>query len=106
MWTRSSALRHRTASGQRRGRTRTTTEVPDVIAVALAGAATALATGVGAVPVFFLGTRAAALRPVLWGLAAGVMAVASWQGLLAPALDEGSSVQVAGGLAAGVAFLA
>jgi zinc transporter, ZIP family len=79
--------------------------VPDVLAVALAGAATALATGLGAVPVFFLGARAAALRPVLWGLAAGVMAVASWQGLLAPALREGTPAAVAGGLAAGVAFL-
>ena len=80
--------------------------MPDVLAVALAGAATALATGLGAVPVFFLGARAAAFRPALWGLAAGVMAVASWEGLLAPALDDGSPAEVAGGLAAGVAFLA
>jgi ZIP family zinc transporter len=80
--------------------------VPDVLAVALAGAVTALATGLGAVPVFFVGARAAALRPVLWGLAAGVMAVASWQGLLVPALREGTPAAVAGGLMAGIAFLA
>ena len=80
--------------------------MPEVLAVFLAGSATALATGVGAIPVFFLGTRAAGLRPALWGLAAGVMAVASWQGLLAPAIDEGTAAEVAGGLVAGVAFLA
>ena len=71
----------------------------------LAGTATALATGLGAVPVFLLGDRAEALRPVLWGLAAGVMAVASVVGLLLPALDEGSPGEVAAGVAAGVLFL-
>ena len=79
--------------------------MPEVLVVFLAGAATALATGVGAIPVFFLGSRAGALRPALWGMAAGVMAVASWEGLLAPAIDEGSSAEVVGGLAAGVVFL-
>ena len=80
--------------------------MPDAIAVALAGAATALATGLGAIPVFFLGARAAVLRPALWGLAAGVMAVASWEGLLAPALREGEPPAIAGGFVAGVLFLA
>ena len=69
----------------------------------LAGSGTALATGLGAIPVFALGRRADALRPLLWGLAAGVMAVASVVGLLAPALDEGSTAAVAAGLLAGVA---
>ena len=69
----------------------------------LAGTGTALATGLGAIPVFALGRRADALRPLLWGLAAGVMAVASVVGLLAPALDEGSTAAVAAGLLAGVA---
>lgn len=73
--------------------------------LAAAGTGTALATGLGAVPVFALGRRADALRPLLWGLAAGVMAVASVVGLLAPALDEGSAGAVAGGLLAGVLFL-
>lgn len=73
--------------------------------LALAGAGTALATGVGAVPVFALGARADALRPLLWGLAAGVMLVASVVGLLVPALDEGSAGAVAGGLAGGGLFL-
>ena len=71
----------------------------------LAGTGTALATGLGAIPVFALGRRADALRPLLWGLAAGVMTVASVVGLLAPALDEGSAAAVAAGLLAGVLFL-
>jgi len=77
----------------------------DLALLAVAGIGTALATGVGAVPVFALGARGDALRPLLWGLAAGVMTVASLVGLLEPALDEGSTAAVAGGLAAGVLFL-
>ena len=73
--------------------------------LAAAGIGTALATGLGAVPVFALGARADAVRPLLWGLAAGVMAVASVVGLLAPALDEGSEAAVAAGLLGGVLFL-
>ena len=72
----------------------------------LAASATALATGIGAVPVFALGDeRAEALKPGLLGLAAGVMAVAAIAGLLMPAWDEGEPVEVLGGLAVGVAFL-
>jgi ZIP family zinc transporter len=67
--------------------------MPDVVGVAIAGTLTALATGVGAIPVFLLGARADALRPVLWGFAAGVMAVASCAGLIAPALDEAATAR-------------
>ena len=56
----------------------------ELAALAAAGTATALATGLGAVPVFMLGERAHRLRPFLWGFAAGLMAVASIVGLLAP----------------------
>jgi zinc transporter, ZIP family len=77
-----------------------------VLILLLAASATALATGLGAIPVFFVGGRASAWEPALWGLAAGVMTVASIVGLLLPALDDGSSTAVASGLAAGVAFLA
>jgi ZIP family zinc transporter len=77
----------------------------DLGVLALAGSATALATGLGAVPVFLLGDRVGRLRPFLWGLAAGMMAVASVVGLLAPALDEGSAAAVSAGLAAGLLFL-
>ena len=71
----------------------------------LAATATALATGVGAFPVFLLGESAAILRPALLGLAAGVMAVASISGLVLPGLDDGTVLEVGGGLAAGITFL-
>jgi len=54
----------------------------EVLILFLAACGTALATGLGAIPVFFLGTRAAQLTPVLLGFAAGVMGVASVAGLL------------------------
>jgi len=71
----------------------------------LAGVGTALATGLGAIPVFFLGERAASLRPALLGVAAGVMGVASVAGLILPGLDDGSTASVAAGLVTGIAFL-
>src|SRR4051812_3791048 len=66
---------------------------------------TALATGLGALPVYWLGDRAAALRPVMWGVVIGVMGVASVQGLLLPALREGDDMPVIVGLVVGVVFL-
>src|SRR5918995_2861248 len=77
----------------------------DVVVLAFAGTATALATGVGAVPVFLLGERAARFRPFLWGTTIGLMGVASVVGLLLPALDEDGGGIVAAGLCAGVVFL-
>jgi ZIP family zinc transporter len=79
--------------------------VVDLLLLVLAATATAVATGLGAVPVFFLGERAETLRPSLLGFASGVMAVASVVGLLLPAADEGSTADVVGGSALGVAFL-
>jgi zinc transporter, ZIP family len=70
-----------------------------------AASATALATGLGAIPVWLLGERAARLKPGLIGLAAGVMSVAAVVGLLIPATREGSWAEVGAGLAVGVAFL-
>ena len=78
----------------------------DLLLLTVAGTGTALATGLGAIPVYALRERAAALQPALWGLAAGLMAVASVVGLLAPALEEGSSAIVAIAMLAGVVFLA
>lgn len=76
-----------------------------MLVLVAAGIGTALATGLGAIPVFFLGERAEVLRPALLGLAAGVMTVASISGLLLPGLDEGSAVTVGAGVAVGVLFL-
>lgn len=77
----------------------------DVALLALAGCGTALATGLGALPVSRLGDHARTLRPALWGLTVGLMTVASIAGLLLPALAEDSTGAVAGGLAVGAAFL-
>jgi len=77
----------------------------EVATLALAGSATALATGLGAVPVFLLGARAERLRPLLWGTAVGLMGVASIVVLLLPALGEGDTASVAAALTTGVVFL-
>jgi zinc transporter, ZIP family len=77
----------------------------DVVVLLAAGTATALATGLGAVPVFFLGSHTEKLRPALLGFAAGSMAVVSIVGLITPALDDGGPGHVALGLAIGIAFM-
>lgn len=79
--------------------------MPEVVVVALVGAVSALATGLGAVPVFLLGDRVESLRPLLWGVTIGLMGVASIVGLLLPALDEDAPGSVIAGLAVGVGFL-
>lgn len=77
----------------------------DIVLLALAGGATAFATGLGAIPVFLLGERAERLRPFLWGLTVGVMSVAAVIGLLLPALDEGSTAEVVGATVVGALFM-
>src|SRR6185369_10185119 len=79
--------------------------MPDLLILFLAACGTALATGLGAIPVWFLGDRAAALTPFLLGIAAGVMGVASVFGLLVPAAEEGSVWEVPAGLLAGGVLL-
>ena len=77
----------------------------EALELTLIATATALATGLGALPVIALGERRArALQGALNGLAAGVMAVAAIVGLLMPAFDEGRTVPVA--IAAVVGVLA
>src|ERR1044072_3204490 len=74
--------------------------LPEVTVLLLAASATALATGIGAVPVFLFGRRRAErATPFLLGLAAGGMGVAAVAGLLGAATEEGST-------AAGIAALA
>jgi ZIP family zinc transporter len=79
--------------------------MPEIVILVLAASGTALATGLGAVPVFLLGRRAEALAPTLLGFAAGVMGVAAVAGLLIPAVQEGSPAEVLLGFAVGVGFL-
>src|SRR3954471_24325290 len=77
--------------------------MPDLLVLFIAACGTALATGLGAIPVWFLGDRAVALTPFLLGLAAGVMGIASIFGLLIPAAGEGSVWEgLAGVLVGGV----
>ena len=77
----------------------------DVVLLFVIGWATAFATGLGAIPVFFLGERAAAYEPGLTGFAAGLMGVAAIVGLLMPAFDDGSTAVVVGSTIVGVVFL-
>lgn len=77
----------------------------DVLLLGLAACATALATGIGALPVYAIGSDSPLVRPILWGIAAGVMVVAAIQGMLIPGLQESGDAGVFAGLAAGVAFL-
>ena len=67
---------------------------------------TAIASGIGAIPVFALGAdRAVRWRAGMVGFAAGVMSVAAVVGLLIPGFQEGSAVEVLIGAAVGVALL-
>ena len=77
----------------------------EIAVLVLAGSGTALATGLGALPVSRLGAHGDTLRPALWGLTVGLMTVASIVGLLLPALDEGEWTSVVAGFATGVVFL-
>ncbi|HET7590194.1 MAG TPA: ZIP family metal transporter [Solirubrobacterales bacterium] len=79
--------------------------MPDLVVLFLAACGTALATGLGAIPVWFLGRRAEELTPFLLGIAAGVMGIASVFGLLVPAAEEGSVWEVLGGLLVGGVLL-
>jgi ZIP family zinc transporter len=79
--------------------------MPDLLVLFLAACGTAVATGLGAIPVWFLGQRAAELTPFLLGLAAGVMGVASIFGLLVPAAEEGNVWEILAGLAVGGVLL-
>jgi len=79
--------------------------MPEWLLLLLAASGTALATGLGAIPVFLFGSRTERSTPLLLGFAAGVMAVAAVSGLLLPALEEGEPAAVIAGFAVGVAFL-
>jgi zinc transporter, ZIP family len=58
-----------------------------VLTLTLAACGTALAAGLGALPVYALGPRAARAAPALWGVAAIAMVGAAVFGLLGPAFD-------------------
>ncbi|WP_255198426.1 ZIP family metal transporter [Halorarius litoreus] len=70
--------------------------------VFVAGLITALATGLGAFPFFVVEDVSDRLNVALWGVASGIMVVASVLGLVPEGLAAGSWVAVAVGLLAGV----
>jgi ZIP family zinc transporter len=79
--------------------------VADALALTAIATATALATGIGAVPVALLGARADVIQPALGGVAGGVMAVAAVVGLAIPAFRQGSTQVVVPCLLAGALAL-
>ncbi|MFP4589901.1 MAG: ZIP family metal transporter [Halobacteriales archaeon] len=70
-----------------------------------AGFVTALATGLGALPFFFLDDIRDRWNVLLWGLAGGIMVSASVFGLVDEGLAEGTIVEVGVGGAVGVALV-
>ena len=76
-----------------------------MVELIVASSATALATGLGAIPVFALSEPSRAARGAMLGAAAGVMAVAAVSGLLIPGLREGRNLLLLAGLLVGIAFV-
>ncbi len=78
----------------------------DALVLLAIATGTALATGLGALPVLALGAhRARAAQGMLNGIAAGVMAVAATAGLLMPAFDQGETGSVLAAAVAGALAL-
>jgi ZIP family zinc transporter len=73
--------------------------------VFVAGLITALATGLGALPFFFLEDISDRGNVILWGLASGIMLSASLFGLIEEGLTEGTPLEIAAGLVVGVALV-
>lgn len=73
--------------------------------VFIAGLITALATGLGAIPFFFFEGISTRRNVVLWGLASGIMLSASTFGLVEEGLAEGTPLEIAIGIVAGVALV-
>jgi ZIP family zinc transporter len=77
----------------------------DLAFVFVAGLVTDLATGLGALPFFFVDDVSDRWRVALWGLASGIMLAASGFGLFREALNYGTPVEVALGALVGVALV-
>ncbi|WP_410765195.1 ZIP family metal transporter [Haloferax sp. DFSO60] len=73
--------------------------------VFVAGLITAIATGIGAVPFFFVSDVSDRWNVALWGIASGIMVSASLFGLILEGLANGTPLQLGIGLLAGVALV-
>lgn len=71
----------------------------------MAGFVTAAATGLGAIPFFFMKDISDRVQVGLWGLASGIMVAASVFGLLFEGLQEGTVLQIGVGLFVGVVLV-
>ena len=78
------------------------TDLGAYVFVFVAGLITALATGLGALPFFFLDDISDRWNVVLWGLASGIMLGASLFGLVGEGLAYGTPVELGVGVVAGV----
>ncbi|WP_226004135.1 ZIP family metal transporter [Natrinema salinisoli] len=77
----------------------------NLLLVFVAGLVTALATGIGALPFFFFEGISDRRNVILWGLSSGIMISASTFGLIDEGLAEGTALEIAIGMAAGVALV-
>jgi len=80
-------------------------ELGAYLLVFVAGLITALATGIGAFPFFVVREVNDRLNVALWGVASGIMLVASAFGLVPEGLATGSALVVVAGLLAGVVLV-
>lgn len=80
-------------------------ELLDLSFVFVAGFITALATGIGAVPFFFVAELSTRWNVGLWGLASGIMVSASLLGLVNEGIANGTILEVGIGAAAGVVLV-
>lgn len=77
----------------------------DWIILIAAAAVTALATGLGALPVWLVRERAERFNAAMWGFAGGTMFAASVIGLFEPAFEEGPALVVIAAGLVGVIFM-
>ncbi|AFK18717.1 ZIP family metal transporter [Haloferax mediterranei ATCC 33500] len=73
--------------------------------VFVAGLITAIATGIGAIPFFFVSDVSDRWNVALWGIASGIMVSASLFGLIFEGLANGTPIQLGIGLLAGVVLV-
>ncbi|WP_435124932.1 ZIP family metal transporter [Halobaculum sp. D14] len=78
----------------------------NVALVTAAGLVTALATGLGALPFFFVDDFSDRWNVALWGVASGIMLAASGFGLVVEGLAAGGPLSVGAGVLVGVALVA
>ncbi|KAB1196780.1 MULTISPECIES: ZIP family metal transporter [Haloferax] len=76
-----------------------------LVFVFIAGLITAIATGIGALPFFFVSDVSDRWNVALWGIASGIMVSASLFGLIFEGLANGTPLQLGLGMLAGVVLV-